>query len=126
MGGASLGPTGRIVVDHEANREVVALLGEAVRRRWRNDKQIPGASDPMMAADGLRALAGKVKNQLGEVVAMRGDLGMAVPVQLQFPQHEPEGVNLDFLDQDRTPGEHGVGFVLVKVGFVLTQARSAD
>jgi hypothetical protein len=38
---------------------------------------------------------------------VRGDLGLAVAVELQFAQHETEGVDLDFLDEQGTPGEHG-------------------
>jgi hypothetical protein len=37
-------------------------------------------------------------------VRVQGDLGFAVAVELQFAQDKTEGGNLDFLDEDGTPG----------------------
>ncbi len=123
MTGADAAGACEIVVEDEAKRAAAADVRKAMRRAWRNDEEVARPRPAPPSADGLHALAREVENQLGKGVAVERNLGVAVAVELQFAQHEAERVNFDLLDQDGAPGEHGVGFVLAKVGFVLTQAR---
>jgi len=57
-------------------------------------------------------------------MTMRRDFRVAVPVQLEFPQYEIQCVDFNFLNKKRLPGQHKIGFVLSKVGSVLTQVRA--
>lgn len=126
---------GVIVVEYEAERATLADGAEAVLNVGRDNKEIAGVGVVFAVADVLHAVAGKVENELGVRVGVGGDLGEAVAVELQFTQHETKGVNLDFLDEQGAPGQHGEsngetghsrraesGFVLGRVGDVLTLA----
>ena len=96
--------------------------GKPVRQPGGNHEQITGAGATAPAGDGLNTFPGEVENQLGEIVAVGCDLGVAVTVVLKFTQHESQRVDFDFLNEEWAPGEHEVGGVLAKVGNVLTQA----
>lgn len=85
-------------------------------------EKIAGAGAAATAVDGLDALPRQIEHQLRVGVAVGGHLGIAVAVELQLAQHKAERVNFNFLNQEWTPGEHGVGFVLAKVGVMLTQS----
>lgn len=111
------------VVEHEAERPAVAAEGETMGCAGRDNEEIAGARHPAASADVLHAFAAEVEDELGVVMRMRGNLGLAVAVELEFAQHKAERVNFDLLDEDGAPSEHEVGFVLVKVGFVLTQGE---
>jgi hypothetical protein len=89
-----------------------------------DEKQVARTGVSLSPFDDLNAFAGEEKNELGVVVPMMTDFGIPVPVELKFAQNEAEGMDLDFLNEDGTPGRH-VGNVLSKVGNVLTQACGA-
>lgn len=115
----------KLVVKDEAKRTAVPRGGESVRHaRW-NHKEIPGPGAAGAGVHGLHALAREIEDELGKLVAVGSHLGLSVAVELELPQHEPQCVNLDFLDEERTPRVHRVGFVLAKAGFVLTQAGAS-
>lgn len=88
----------------------------------RNYKKIPGSGAAAPSVDGLNAFAGEVEHELRVGVAMWCDFGIAVAVELQLAEHKAERVDFYFLNQEWAPGEHGIGFVLAKVGIMLTQS----
>jgi hypothetical protein len=90
----------------------------------RNDKEISGTRGTAAGSNRLHAFTGKIEDELGELMRMWRHLRVAVTIQLQFSQDETQRVDFDFLHQNGTPGEHDVGSVLAKVGFVLTQAAA--
>ncbi len=97
-----------------------------MRRVGRDDEQVSSVGAPPPRIDGLHTLAGQIENELSVVVTVGRNLGVAVPVQLELAQDETQSVDFNFLNQQRTPGEHRIGFVLAKVGIVLTQAAVSE
>ena len=91
-------------------------------RFCRNHKEIPGPGAAAPPVDGLNAFAGEVEHKLRVRVAVRCDFSIAVTVELQLAEHKAERVDFYFLNQKWAPGEHGIGFVLAKVGIMLTQS----
>lgn len=118
--GADLARPFEFVVEHETKRAAAAGDREAVWHLGGNHKEVARAGAAAASLDRLHAFAREIENQLGERMAVRRDLGIAVAIELELAQDEAERVDFNFLDEKGTPGEHGVGFMLAKVGNVLT------
>jgi hypothetical protein len=126
VGRADAGGTLEFVVEHEAEWATISGDGKAVKRVGRDDEQISrvGATSP--GVDRLDALPREVKNELSVGVTVGGNLGIAVSIQLELAQHETQSVDFNFLNEQGTPGEHEIGFMLAKVGIVLTQVAVSE
>lgn len=119
-----LGAVFHLVVEHQAQWPARLQRGKTMRRAGRDNEQIAGTGVTLATIDDLQAFAGQKEDKLRIIVLMRADFRVTVAVELEFAQHKTEGVNLDLLDEDWTPGGH-VGNMLSKVGNVLTQAPAA-
>ena len=80
---------------------------KAVRHAGGDDKEVAGARGVPAFRDQLHPLARQVKDQLRVRVPVRRHLGLTVEVELEFVQHQAQGVNLDFLDKNGVPCAHG-------------------
>src|SRR6185369_1743159 len=85
-------------------------------------EEVARAGAASAAVDRLHPFASEIEDELREVVAVRRDLGVPVAVQLKLAQHEIQRVDFNFLNKQRTPSGHRVGYVLAKAGKVLTQS----
>jgi hypothetical protein len=92
-----------LVIEHQTERSAAATLRESVRYAGRDDEKIPRPRGPGALTHALRAFSGKVQDQLGPVVLVGRHLGLPVSVQLEFPQNKAQRMDLDFLNEDRTP-----------------------
>ena len=88
----------QLVIENEAQGTAWAGNGKSVGSSGGNDKQVPGPGWSTTSDSGLNALAGKVEDELGVSVAVRGNLGVAVAVELKFAQDETQGVNFNLLN----------------------------
>lgn len=77
-----------LVFEHEAERATVARHGKPVVHAGRDDEQVARARFDAFFAQHLHALAGEIEDELVIGVRMRGDLGLAMAVELKFSQHE--------------------------------------
>jgi hypothetical protein len=75
-----------LILQHQAERLYCVKKRDPVRHHHRNQKPITRTGLHTAPPHHLHALAGKIEDELVKPVAIRRDLGLAVPIKLQFSQ----------------------------------------